>query len=153
MNAGAGVLSRRWVHPRRQRDAGNVGAWGAALLSGPDNAGLEALAPQALGIAQTDVRNKAYLGDDPTLWSKASIVDQVTAAPFPLLIAAAERDLRQMQVQASELFARLVTQHGFSPELHWWSGHDHFTPGASLGSADPTVGEPLGAFVHRCTGG
>lgn len=126
---------------------------GAALLSGPYNAGLEALAPQALGIAQPDVRNNAYFGDDPTQWSKASIVEQVTTAPFPLLIAAAERDLRQMQVQASELFARLVTQHGFSPELHWWSGHDHFTPGASLGSADPTVGEPLGAFVQRCTGG
>jgi acetyl esterase len=70
-----------------------------------------------------------------------------------LLIAAAERDLRQMQVQAGELFARLVKQHGFSPELHWWAGHDHFTPGASLGSADTTVGEPLAAFVRRCTGG
>lgn len=126
---------------------------GAALLSGPYNAGLEALAPQALGIEQPDVRNNAYFGDDPTQWSKASIVDQVDAAPFPLLIAAAERDLRQMQVQAGELFARLVTKHGFSPELHWWAGHDHFTPGASLGSDDTTVGEPLAAFVRRCTGG
>lgn len=122
---------------------------GAALLSGPYNAGLEALAPQALGIDQPDVRNSAYFGDDPGSWHQASIVDQVDAAPFPLLIAAAERDLRQMQVQAGELFARLVTRHGFSPELHWWAGHDHFTPGASLGSDDPTVGEPLAAFVRR----
>ncbi|MFC3683191.1 alpha/beta hydrolase [Hydrogenophaga luteola] len=126
---------------------------GAALLSGPYNAGLEALAPQALGIEQPDVRNNAYFGDDPTQWSKASIVDQVDAAPLPLLIAAAERDLRQMQVQAGDLFARLVTKHGFSPELHWWAGHDHFTPGASLGSDDTTVDEPLAAFVRRCTGG
>ena len=48
--------------------------------------------------------------------------------------AAAERDLRQMQVQAGELFARLVTEHRYAPELHWWAGHDHFTPGASLGT-------------------
>lgn len=126
---------------------------GAALLSGPYNPGLEALAPQALGIAQPDARNNAYFGEDPTQWSKASIVDQVNAMPFPLLIAAAERDLRQMQVQAGELFARLVTEHRYAPELHWWAGHDHFTPGASLGSADTSVGEPLAAFVRRCTGG
>ena len=122
---------------------------GAALLSGPYNAGLEAAAPEALGIAQPDIRNNAYFGDDPALWAKASTVDQVDAAPFPLLIAAAERDLLQMQVQAGELFARLVTRHGYSPELHWWRGHDHFTPGTSLGSEDGTVGDPLAAFVRR----
>ena len=79
-------------------------------------------------------------------------MDQVDAAPLPLLIAAAERDLLQMQVQAGELFARLVTQHGFSPELHWWRGHDHFTPGASLGGDDTTVSAPLAAFVRRACG-
>ena len=119
---------------------------------GPYNAGLEALAPAARGIEHPDVRNTAYFGDDPRLWHQASIVDQVNAAPLPLLIAAAERDLRQMQVQAGELFARLVTQHGFAPELHWWAGHDHFTPGATLGSDDLTVGEPLAAFERRWTG-
>lgn len=122
---------------------------GAALLSGPYNAALEAAAPDALGIAQPDIRNSAYFGDDPALWAKAGTVDQVDTAPFPLLIAAAERDLLQMQVQAGELFARLVTQHGYTPELHWWRGHDHFTPGASLGSDDSTVGGPLAAFVRR----
>ncbi len=122
---------------------------GAALLSGPYNAGLEARAAAALGIAPPDIRNTAYFGDDASRWSQASIVDQIDAAPLPLLIAAAERDLLQMQVQAGELFARLVTQHGFSPELHWWQGHDHFTPGASLGSDDTTVGTPLAAFVRR----
>lgn len=122
---------------------------GAALLSGPYNAGLEAAAPAALGIAQPDIRNNAYFGEDPSRWAQASTVDQADAAPFPLLIAAAERDLRQMQVQAGELFARLVMQHGFSPELHWWAGHDHFTPGASLGSDDDTVSGPLAAFVRR----
>jgi acetyl esterase len=125
---------------------------GAALLSGPYNAGLEAQAPEALGIEAPDVRNNAYFSDDRSAWAQASIVDQVDAAPFPLLIAAAERDLLQMQVQAGELFARLVRSHGFMPELHWWAGHDHFTPGASLGSPDTTVSGPLAAFVRRVTG-
>ena len=125
---------------------------GAALLSGPYNAGLEAQAPESLGITSPDVRNNAYFGDDRSTWSQASIVDQVDAAPFPLLIAAAERDLLQMQVQAGELFARLVRTHGFTPELHWWAGHDHFTPGASMGSPDTTVSGPLAAFVRRVTG-
>jgi acetyl esterase len=125
---------------------------GAALLSGPYNAGLEALAPQALGIAQPDVRNTAYFGEDTAMWHQASIADQLDAAPFPVLIAAAERDLLQMKVQAGELFARLVRTHGFMPELHWWAGHDHFTPGASLGSPDTTVSGPLAAFVRRVTG-
>ena len=122
---------------------------GAALLSGPYNAGLEAQAANALGIPSPDIRNNAYFGEDSSRWAQASTVDQVDAPPFPLLIAAAERDLLQMQVQAGELFARLVTQHGYAPELHWWRGHDHFTPGASLGSDDATVAEPLVAFVRR----
>lgn len=125
---------------------------GAALLSGPYNAGLEAQASQALGIASPDLRNSAYFGDDRTTWAEASTVDHVNAAPFPVLIAAAERDLLQMQVQAGELFARLVTRHGYSPELHWWRGHDHFTPGASLGGDDTTVSAPLAAFVRRACG-
>jgi acetyl esterase len=122
---------------------------GAALLSGPYNAGLEATAAQALGIPSPDVRNSAYFGDDRAAWAQASIVDQADATPFPLLIAAAERDLLQMKVQAGELFARLVRRQGFMPALHWWTGHDHFTPGASLGSDDTTVSGPLAAFVRR----
>lgn len=145
-SAGAAHVAAATLMTRFQPPGWQVA--GAALLSGPYNAGLEAQAAPALGIAAPDVRNSAYFGDHPAKWAEASIVNQVDAEPLPLLIAAAERDLLQMQVQAGELFARLVTQHGFAPELHWWPGHDHFTPGASLGSDDPSVTGPLAAFVR-----
>lgn len=149
-SAGAAHVAAASLMGRFQPEGWQIA--GAALLSGPYNAGLEAQTPQALGIALPDLRNNAYFGEDRSTWAQASIVDQMDAAPFPLLIAAAERDLLQMQVQAGELFARLVRQHGFSPELHWWAGHDHFTPGASLGSDDTTVSGPLADFVRRVTG-
>lgn len=124
---------------------------GAALLSGPYDAELEAVAPQALGIAQPDVRNEAYFGADRSGWSAASVVRQIDVPPFPLLIAAAERDLLQMQVQAAHLFATLTLQHGYQPELHWWQHHNHFSPGMSLGSVDTTVARALVAFAERVT--
>jgi acetyl esterase len=149
-SAGAAHVAAAALMSRFQPEGWQIA--GAALLSGPYNAGLEAQAPQALGIEQPDVRNNAYFGENRAAWAQASIVDQVDVAPFALLIAAAERDLLQMKVQAGELFARLVRTHGFMPELHWWAGHDHFTPGASLGSPDNTVSGPLAAFVRRITG-
>lgn len=146
-SAGAAHVAAATLITRFQPDGWQIA--GAALLSGPYNAGLEGQAAHALGIPSPDVRNSAYFGEDRAAWAQASIVDQVDAAPVPLLMAAAERDLLQMKVQAGELFARLVRAHGFMPELHWWAGHDHFTPGASLGSSDTTVSAPLAAFLRR----
>lgn len=126
---------------------------GAALLSGPYDAGLEAAAPQALRIPLPDVRNEAYFGSDRTRWHEASLVRQIDAPPLPILIAAAERDLLQMQVQAANLFTTLTLQHGYRPELHWWRHHNHFSPGISLGTADCTVSAPLEAFAARVAQG
>lgn len=126
---------------------------GVALLSGPYDAGLEAAAPEALRIAQPDVRNEAYFGPDRTRWNEASVVRQIDAPPLPVLIAAAERDLLQMQVQAANLFTTLIREHDYQPELHWWRHHNHFSPGMSLGTADRTVSAPLEAFVARVTQG
>jgi acetyl esterase/lipase len=126
---------------------------GAVLLSGPYNARLEGRARTQFGIASPDPRNEAYFGSEPAAWDAASIVDHVDAAPFPLLIAYAERDLLQMQVQAGELFARLVSQHGFAPELHRWREHNHFSPGYSFGTADQSVSGPVLSFIRGCTSG
>lgn len=142
----AATLMRRFQPP----------AWaiaGAMLCSGPYNARLEGLAREAFGIATPDPRNEAYFGPDPAAWDAASIVDQVDAAPFPLWIGCAERDLLQMQVQAGELYARLVSRHGFRPELRLLREHNHFSFGHGLGSADTGFADALAAFVRRCTDG
>jgi acetyl esterase len=121
----------------------------ALLVSGPYNARLEGLARGQFGIDTPDPRNEAYFGRDLRAWDDASIVDHVDAAPFPLLISYAERDLLQMQVQAGELFARLVSRHGFAPALHCWREHNHFSQGYSIGTSDTSVSGPLAAFIRQ----
>lgn len=125
---------------------------GAVLLSGPYNARLEGLARSQFGIATPDPRNEAYLGSEPQAWDAASIVDQVSAPPFPLWISFTEWDLLQMQVQAAELFARLVSRHGFQPQLQVLAQHNHFSQGYSFGTDDHSVSAPLLEFLHMATG-
>ena len=121
---------------------------GAVLMSGPYNARLEGMARRQFGIASPDPRNDAYVGADPASWDGASIVDHVDATPFPLLISFAERDLLQMQVQAGELFARLVSRHHFAPELLMVREHNHFSQGFSIGTDDASVSGPILRFVQ-----
>jgi acetyl esterase len=123
---------------------------GAALLSGPYDPNLEGKARSQFGIATPDPRNEAYFGSDPGAWAAASILEQVDVAPFPLWIGFAERDLLGMQVQAGALFAKLVSSHGFSPELQRLRDHNHFSAGYSFGTEDSSVSEALGAFVRGC---
>jgi acetyl esterase/lipase len=124
---------------------------GAVLLSGPYNAKLEGLARMQLGIATPDARNDAYFGPDRSTWAAASIIEHIDAQPFPLWISFAEQDLLQMQVQAGELFARLVCHHGFSPELQRLRDHNHFSPGYSIGTEDTALSRALSEFICRCT--
>lgn len=124
---------------------------GAALLSGPYDPGLEGKARSQFGIATPDPRNEAYFGSDPREWAAASILEHADVAPFPLWIGFAERDLLGMQVQAGALFEKLVSHHGFSPELRCLRDHNHFSSGYSFGTDDVSVSDELGAFVRRCT--
>lgn len=124
---------------------------GAVLLSGPYNPRLEGLARSQFGIATPDPRNEPYFGTDSARWDEASSVDHVSASPLPLLISYAELDLLQMQVQAGELFARLVTRHGFSPNLQILSQHNHFSQGFSFGTSDTSVSAPVLDFLRRVT--
>lgn len=125
---------------------------GAVLLSGPYNARLEGLARAQFGVPTPDPRNEAYFGADPAAWDAASIVDHINAAPFPLAIGFAERDLLPMQVQAGELFARLVSRHGFTPQLWMLREHNHFSQGFSIGTQDTSLSDRLLAFVREHAG-
>jgi acetyl esterase/lipase len=127
-----------------------AGVRGAILASGPYNARLERLARTALGVDTPDPRNDAYFGtDDPAALQQASIVEQVDAAPLPLLISHAARDLPQMQVQAGELFARLAAQHGFAPEWLCVPEHNHFSQTVALNTGDTHLLGPVCSFVRR----
>ncbi|MEN9891095.1 MAG: hypothetical protein RLY78_1390 [Pseudomonadota bacterium] len=140
----AAVLMRRF-QPAHWAPAG------AVLCSGPYDARLEGLAREAFGIETPDPRNEAYFGPEPAAWDAASIVDHIDAAPLPLWISWAERDLLQMQVQGAELYARLVSRHGWQPQLRWVAEHNHYSGGFSIGTADDGISAPLADFVRTCT--
>lgn len=123
---------------------------GAFLLSGPYDARLERLARGPLGIPTPDPRNDAYFGSERTDWNDASILERIDSPAFPLVVALAERDLPQMQVQAGALFSRLVTRHGFQPEWLVLPEHNHFSSTAALGTEDETLARPLAEFVSLC---
>jgi triacylglycerol lipase len=139
---------------RRFQPAGGLPVAGAVLISGVYNLELERRARRQFGIATPDPRNEAYFGSDFDRYPDMSIVDQIDAAPLPLLITYAELDLVQMQVQAGELFARLVTRHGFSPELQVIRGHNHLTQIFSLNTGDESLSAPVLQFLqnHRGAG-
>ncbi|GAB3464896.1 carboxylesterase family protein [Massilia terrae] len=121
---------------------------GAFLASGVYNAQLELLARRQLGIATPDPRNEAYFGPDFDAYPRMSTVELVDAAPFPLAITYAELDPVQMQAQAGELFARLVTCHGFQPRIAMIRNHNHLSQVYSINSGDESLSGPLLDFVR-----
>ena len=133
----------RQFHP-----PGGLKIAGAALVSGVYNPQLERLARAQFGTPTPDPRNDAYFGNDASLHASQSVVALADAVPFPLVISYAELDPAQMQVQAGELFARLVAQLGFNPALKVIAGHNHLSQIWSLGTADTSLSSVLLDFVR-----
>jgi acetyl esterase len=130
---------------------GTIQGWtryGAALISGTYHPALEAMAAEALGVMLPDVRNQAYFGADESNWGAQSLVNQIDAKPFPLLITYAELDPLQFQVGAGELFAKLVRQHSFKPQLEFVRGHNHLSQIFAIGTADDVLTTLIANFAH-----
>jgi acetyl esterase len=138
----AAALVRRF-HPR----AGLRPA-GVMLVSGVYNARLEFMARRQFGIETPDLRNDAYFGADPDRLAAKSTVELIDAPAVPMLITFAELDLLQMQVQAGELFARLLTRHGFDPSLRVIAAHNHLTQVYAVNTGDETLSSALLEFMH-----
>lgn len=148
-SAGAAHVAAASLRKEYQPDHWNIK--GAILLSGPYNARLEGKARTQFGIDTPDPRNEAYFGSDLSKWDQASTVDHITAKPFPLLVSYTEWDLIQMQVQACELFARLVSQHNFQAEIQCLANNNHFSQGYSIGTEDHVLSDRLLAFLNLYT--
>jgi acetyl esterase len=124
---------------------------GTVLISGVYNPVLEKLAREQFGVATPDPRNEAYFGSDFSRYREMSTIALVDAVPqSPLLITFAELDPLQMQVQAGELFARLVTDHGYQPHLHVIRGHNHLTQVYSVNTGDESLSAPVLKFLRSC---
>jgi triacylglycerol lipase len=139
----AATLVRRFHPPEGLIIAGTV------LISGVYNAHLERLARGQFGVTTPDPRNEAYFGADFERYPQMSTVELIDAPPFaPLLITYAELDLLGMQVQAGELFATLVTHHGYSPQLRVIPGHNHLTQVYAVNTGDESLSAPLLEFLR-----
>jgi triacylglycerol lipase len=134
---------------RRFHPAGGLNIAGAFLASGVYNAELELLARRQLGIATPDPRNEAYFGTDFAGYRAMSTVELIDAAPFPLAISYAELDPVQMQAQAGELFARLVTRHGFQPRISVVRNHNHLSQVYAINTGDEALSGPMLDFVRN----
>jgi triacylglycerol lipase len=132
---------------RRFHPADGLSVAGVILISGVYNARLELLARAQFSVATPDPRNEAYFGCDFEKYASMSTVALIDAPPVPMLITFAELDLLQMQVQAGELFARLVTDHGFSPQLHVVQGHNHLTQTYAINTGDEALTKPVLKFL------
>ena len=136
------MLTRRFHPNDGLRIAGGI------LISGVYNARLEKLARAQFGVATPDPRNEAYFGTDFERYGSMSTVALIDASPVPLLITFAELDLLQMQVQAGELFARLVADHGFSPQIKMIRDHNHLTQVYAVNTGDETLSAPMLEFLQ-----
>ena len=140
----AATLVRRF-HPEE-----GLAVAGTVLISGAYDPHLERLARGQFGVATPDPRNEAYFGSDFERYPQMSTVELIDAPPSaPLLITYAELDLLGMQVQAGELFARLVTRHGYSPLLRVIRGHNHLTQVYAVNTGDESLSAPLLEFLTR----
>ena len=146
-HAAAATLVRRFQRAQGLVHSGLTVA-GVALISGVYNPRLEYLARQQFCIPTPDPRNDAYFGTATPDYAGQCIVELADAAPFPLLITYAELDPAQMQVQAGELFARLVTRLGFQPSLRVIATHNHLSQIYSLGTDDLRLSSVLLEFLN-----
>jgi len=136
---------------RRFHPSDGLSVAGTVLISGVYNPVLERLAREQFGVATPDPRNEPYFGTDFSRYETMSTVSLIDATPSaPLLITFAELDLLQMQVQAGELFARLVTEHGFKPQLRVIPGHNHLTQGYAVNTGDESLSAPVLEFMRVC---
>lgn len=134
---------------RRFHSPEGLNAAGLVLISGVYDVELEHRARRQFGVATPDPRNEPYFGSDFARYHDMSTVRLIDAAPLPILITYAELDMPQMQVQAGQLFAALVTRHGFSPDLQVVRGHNHLTQLYSVNTGDETLTGIIQGFIAQ----
>jgi acetyl esterase len=122
---------------------------GVVLVSGVYDVELEYRARRQFGVATPDPRNEPYFGSDASRYGEMSTLRLIDASPLPILITYAELDMPQMQVQAGLLFAELVKNHGFDPDIKVVRGHNHLTQLYSINTGDESLSALVLQFIEQ----
>ena len=145
-SAGAAHVASAVMMPEF-RPASGLEIAGAILLSGVYDADLEFRARRQFGLPSPDPRNDAYFGAAPERLPAMSVISNVKMPLPPILLAYAELDPPQMQIQAGELFAVLCRTQAACPDLLWAKAHNHGSAGSSFNTADESVSRPVLDFI------
>ncbi len=138
-SAGASHIANYLAHARDHASEAENAIAGAVFLSGIYD---------TTTSAHNDF-NKAYYGDDVKGWGPASALAGLLASEVPMQFSLAEFDPDDFQKQAAQLVAQWIATKGRLPEMHYLSGHNHLTPGLSIGSDQAETEHMVAGFVQR----
>jgi acetyl esterase/lipase len=104
------------------------------------------------GYTDPDPRDLDYMGD-AALYQQRMPKNAVIATELPLLIATAEHDPERFQREFAELTTERLAQHDRLPQLHYGTGHNHYTLAMHLGTSDTVLADSIARFIARCCAG
>jgi len=92
---------------------------------------------------------QAYYGQDRAGWGPASCMAGLLDTQLPLLFTVSEMDPRDFQRQAAQLVGQWGAAKGEFAPMHLLPGHNHLTPGLSIGSDEQESEQLIAGFVRR----
>ena len=91
---------------------------------------------------------EAYLGRDPAMLERGSMVNHVKPDSVSTMIAIAEFENPLLDIHNAELFYKLALAKRRAPRMVWLPGHNHHTSIAQLNTADDQLGSALREFIR-----
>jgi acetyl esterase/lipase len=137
-SAGAAHAAAYVAHPQLYAPFGH-GLSGLILLSGLYD--WTSLEPGPL--------ERAYLGDDFTLYEARSSQPGLLECRLPLLVTLAELDPPAFEQQGLQLLTALQRKHQHLPQFVYASGQNHMSVAMALGLEVDLVGPQLKAFIDE----
>lgn len=131
---------------------------GAAHVAGfihchPDEPGIRGaiLLSGVYGVTEaSDMRDRAYFGDDLSRHSAMMPLAALVETRLPLFVLASQFDPPRFQSEFVGLLQRRLDRWGVLPRAYLASGHNHYSLAYHLGTADRRVGDELLNFIEQC---
>jgi acetyl esterase/lipase len=115
------------------------GVRGAILLSG------------VYGVTEaSDMRDRAYYGEDMTQHAAMMPLGSLVETELPLFVLASEFDPPRFQTEFVGLLQRRLERWGVLPRAYMATGHNHYSLAYHLGTAERRVSDELLSFIEQC---
>ncbi len=141
-SAGASHIANYLAHARDHAAKEDGAIAGAVFLSGIYD----------IRTSAANDFNRAYYGDDAAGWGPASALAGLIASPVPMQFSVAEFDPDDFHRQAAQVVSQWTATRGRLPEMHYLAGHNHLSPGLSIGSELRETERMVAGFVRRVAG-